>query len=386
MKIIIVGGGSSGWMAAAYLSNKCKFDVSLIESNNVKIVGVGESTITSIVDFLEHCGVNDNDVHEHCNAVRKYKINHNNWTKRLDSWDHWFCYEGDDLNDNITAMNNYIAGPKGRFAYHLDANQLPVLLKLKSPNVNHIIDDVMHVNVDDNGVKSIQGKHGIYSADFYIDCSGSASVIRKNFPSTFKSHKNLINNYAIAGPTPYSTGQVPSRFTQTFSMNYGWRWKIDLQHRSGNGYVFNKDFISVDRAVDEFVHATGIDEKNIFEVPILNKYNTVPMYKNVVSIGLSCGFLEPLEATGMFLNYRAIEFFEQFLNHPNRERVFNRMWTNMYEGIAAFLELFYTTSDLDHTEYWRSFNKVKEIIFRPNFPKYPSWIGLANHRGVTLRD
>lgn len=388
MKIIIVGGGSAGWMSAAYLSNKCKFDVALIESDNINIVGVGESTLPGIVDYLSKCGVTDSDLLTHCSAVRKYMIKHNNWTKKSTSWEHWFSFDGDDVNDSVCSMNNYIAGPQGRFAYHLDANKLPALLKLKSPNVTHIIDEVTHVEIDDHGVKTVHGKNGAYSADFYIDCSGAPAVLRKNFPSTFKNHKNLINNYAIAGPTLHARDAVPSRFTQTFAMNYGWRWKIDLQHRSGNGYAFNKDFVSVDQAVDEFVQATGIDPKNIFEVPILNKYNTTPMYKNVLAIGLSCGFLEPLEATGLFLNHRAIEFFEQFCCHPKRETLFNRMWTNMYDGVAKFLELYYTTSDLDHTEYWKSFPNIKEITYRPNtlFLKQPSWAGLAKYREVTLHE
>jgi tryptophan halogenase len=386
--IIVVGGGTAGWISAAYLSSKCKFNVTLIESDTIKIIGVGESTIPSIVDIFKSCNITDQDLHDHCNAVRKYGIKHHNWTKNYGVWEHWFAFNNDSVDDSIAAMNQYIEGPAGRYSYHLDANRLPGLIKEKNPNVNRVIDDIIEVVVDDTGVKKLVGNKATYSADFYIDCSGYKSILRGKFPSTVVRHKNLINTYAVAGPLNHTTDTTPCRFTQTFAMNYGWRWKIDLQHRSGNGYAFNKDFVSVDQAVDEFVKASGVRPADVFEVPILNSFNSSPWHKNVLSVGLSSGFLEPLEATGIFLNYLIIELFEKFHNHPRGQDILNRMWSNTYKGIADFLELFYTTSDLDHTEYWRSFNKVDSIVYQPNnlFKKYPSWTGLAQNRRVKLID
>ena len=146
--------------------------------------------------------------------------------------------------------------------------------------------------------------------------------------------------------------------------------------------------ISVDRAVDEFVRASGVNINDVFEVPISNSFIVDPYYKNVLSVGLSSGFLEPLEATGIFLIYSIVELFEKFHNHPRGHDLLNRMWHNTYKGVASYLELFYTTSDLDHTEYWKSFQKVDKIVYQPNtlFKKHPSWTGLADNRRVKLEE
>ena len=386
MNIVVVGGGTAGWISAAYLSNKCGHNVTLVESDQIGIVGVGESTIPSIVNIFESCGVTESDLFEQCNAVRKYGIVHHNWTKHYPIWEHWFAFEGDQVNDSITAMNNYTAGPTGRYAYHLDARALPNMLKSKNPRINHVIDNVKEVIVDQHGVKSIVGDKNNYVGDVYIDCTGFKSIVRGQFPYKLKSHKNLINNYAVAGPS--ALVDSPKRRTHTFAMDHGWRWKIDLTHRSGNGYAFNKDLVSIDSAVNEFVRVSGVKENDVFEVPISNSFITDPYHKNVLSVGLSSGFLEPLEATGIYLIYSIVELFEQFRTRDRAHDLVNKMWTANYNGIASFLELFYTTSDLDHTEYWRSFEKVDRIRYKPNtlFKKYPSWTGLAENRRVILEE
>lgn len=383
VRIMVVGGGTAGWSAAAYLSRRPGFAVTLIESSNIKTIGVGESTIPSIVDFFRSCGISESALFENCSAVRKYGIQHHGWTKRSDPWQHWFAFEGDDVTDSVRAMTHDMAGPPGRYAYHLDATRLPDVIRANNPQVTHVIDDVVAVDVDEQGVRSVKGNLATYEADFFIDCSGSRAVLRSRFPTVYKQHRNLINNYAVAGPSALTTAE-PLRVTQTFAMDFGWRWKVDLQHRSGNGYAFNKDLCSVDQAVDEFIRRSGVDPAKVFEVAISNNYLTTPWHKNVLAVGMSCGFLEPLEATGLFLNYYAVEMFDRLHRDPRGQDKFNRMWCNTYTGIAAFLELFFTTSDLDHTAYWRNFPKIHKVRFRPNnlFKKYPSWTGLVQHRGL----
>jgi len=370
MKISIIGGGSAGWMVASYISAKTSHEVVLVESPNFPIVGVGESTIPSIVDFMNDVGLTEQDLIDECGAIRKYGIQHNGWKNYNDSWWHMFCFDESEHDEQFSWMENLtLPKKKWRLAYHLDATRLGILLKEKVaiPNgVKHILDDIIHVEVNENGIKEVKGKKQTYTSDLFIDCTGFKSLLNKELGGKRSQHPGLINNYAVAGPGVFKESLV--NYSQTYAMDYGWRWRVCLQHRTGNGYAFNKDIISVDRAVDELIKKTpGIDVGKIFEVPINNSVDYEPWKKNCVSMGLSCGFLEPLEATGLFLIHAPLKLLVRLLSDDQRQTKFNRVWRRMYHHIADFLSLHYRTSQLDHTEYWRSIPKIDKIILpQPN--------------------
>ena len=366
--VLIVGGGSAGYMVASYLLSKTTLNVSLLESDSIPIIGVGESTIPSIVDFMEDVGLTEEDLLTECNAIRKYTIQHNGWKTGNDSWWHHFCFdeveheEQEDWLYNQTKPNK-----KWRHAYHLDATKLGLLLRNKiciPKGLTRIVDDVVEVRTDNVGIVSIVGKNSIYKADLYIDCTGFKGLLRNALGATYIQHKDLINNYAICGPGTFVEPKV--NYTQTYSMDYGWRWRVSVNHRTGNGYAFNKDFISVDEAVNEFIKKTpGLIKDKIFEVPITNRFNPEPWKSNVIAIGLSCGFLEPLEATGLFLIHGPIKMLVKLLEDERQQEKYNRVWKKLYDHLANFLSLHYKTSQLDHTAYWRSINKIDSI----NLPK-----------------
>lgn len=218
----------------------------------------------------------------------------------------------------------------------------------------------------------------------YIDCTGFRSLVRKSLGQSLIQHDSLINNYAVCGPGDFVEPQV--NYTQTYSMDYGWRWRVSIENRTGNGYAFNKDMISTDEAINEFISKTpGLRKDKIFEVPITNQFNPEPWKQNVVSLGLSCGFLEPLEATGLFLIHGPLKMLVRLINDERRQEKYNKVWTKLYDHLADFLSLHYRTSKLNHTEYWRSINKVDSIVLPKEnqalFNQY-SYRQLAKARGL----
>lgn len=362
--ILIVGGGSAGWMTAAYLASKTDCSISLVESANVPIIGVGESTIPSIVDFMEDVGFTEQDMFDHCGAIRKYTIQHNGWKNGADSWWHHFCFDESEHAEQVDWLNTKaVPTKKWRYAYHLDATKLGIALRdkvCKPKGVVHIVDDIVEVQSDNSGVTCVVGKLNKYTADLYIDCTGFKSLVRKKLGSSYLQHDALINNYAICGPGDFVEPQV--NYTQTYAMDHGWRWRVSIQNRTGNGYAFNKDLVSIDQAVDEFIRkAPGLRKDKIFEVPITNQFNPEPWKQNVLALGLSCGFLEPLEATGLFLIHGPVKMLVRLINDDKRQAKYNRVWRNLYDHLSGFLSKHYTTSELNHTEYWRSIKKIDRI-------------------------
>jgi hypothetical protein len=394
--IVIVGGGSAGWMVAGYLSTFKKYNVTVIESPNIPIIGVGESTIASMIDFLNEIGLTESDLFDHCSAVRKYAIKHHNWNGKGEIWHHRFCYSEDEEPQQDAYMNSYtIPKEKHRYGYHLDATKLGLLIrdKVGLPNgVTHILDDVTDVEIVDGTVQSIVGNKGRYTADLYIDCSGFKSLIRDRLGSIYKYNDALINNCAVCGPGEYLEGEEPLPYTQTYSMDYGWRWRVCLQHRTGNGYAFNKDLLSIEDAKKELIaKAPGLKADKIFVVPIKNGYNTEPWKSNVISIGLSCGFLEPLEASGLFLIYGPLRLFERLIDNPKGPDIFNKMWNKIYKHTSEFIAYNFRTSSLNHTEYWRKIPKVDVVVHNETSLVDKIWVNynyrqLALARGLPLEN
>jgi len=388
MKILILGGGSAGWMTAAYLSRNTDHNITLIENLNYPTIGVGESTIPSINDFIESVGITENDLVEHCSAIRKYTIQHNNWNG-VDTWWHHFCFNENEHQEQLEWMQaNSLPNKKWRHAYHLDATKLGLLLRDKvalPSGVTHILEDIVDVEMSYDNVGAVVGNKNKYTADLYIDCTGFKALLGNRVGIKSKNHPELTNNYALCGPGDFVEPLV--NYTQTYAMDYGWRWRVCIANRTGNGYVFNRDLISIEDARKEFISKTpGLIADKIFEIPIRNSYNTEPWKKNVVSIGLSCGFLEPLEATGLFLIHGPLKLLVKLLNDSDGPKKYNSIWCKLYNHLADFLSLHFTTSCLDHTAYWKSISKISYITMpeknQPLFDQY-SYRQLANARGLS---
>lgn len=386
-KIVIVGGGTAGWMAASFanfLTNP-NIEITLIESKEIPIVGVGESTTGAVTDvFNDHYNLGDvSDFLKKTGATYKYGIKHTNWVTNDDSflspigcsfeqtkkyptldYDHIRILhiaenkKFDSLLQNRLMDENklyYIFGEKnnpykeiiGEDGYrlinnndiglHIDAYLTAQYLKeklLQSKRLNRIEDTITSISKDEKGfVKSLKLKSGQeVFADFFLDVSGWSKTIMKEMGVEFVSFKNnLITNRAGLFPK-LRTNEPIKNHTVVTGRKHGWTFEVPLQTRIGRGYVYNSD-ISSDEDVMKDI---GVEFKKIisFENGRLNKM----WVKNVLSIGLCSHFVEPLEATGLHTTSRQLEYFFRYFFTSNLDCNNNYLIDDYNNQINSFID------------------------------------------------
>ena len=388
MKVLIVGGGSAGWMTAATLESQFpKWKISLIESKNISTVGVGESTIAKIINWMRLLKIDDKDFIKHVEGSYKLSIKFTDFYKKGESFyypfgqppvegtraginDWWFkkiIYPKTPHSDYADCtyplqmayvnQNKFDINEVER-AYHFDATKFGLWLRDKyCKKVKHIIEDVKTIEQNKHGIKSINKKH---KADLYIDCTGFKSLLLgETLKEPFESYSDLLpNDSAWATKIKYKNKEkelVP--YTNCTAIENGWVWNIPLWSRIGTGYVYSSKFVDDDTALKEFKKHLGqkdLEFKNIkMRIGIHNRL----WVKNVVAIGLSAGFIEPLESNGLFSVH---EFLINLVSNLQREKIsqwdkdtFNYQCKNMFKMFAEFVAQHYALSQRTDTEYWR---------------------------------
>lgn len=373
MRILIVGGGSAGWMTASYLSSMDKsLDITLVESSDIPIIGVGESTVPSFVDFIKAVGLTEQDLFDNIGSIRKYTLEHNNWNGIGHQWSHHFIFNEEQEEEQLTWLKNVsLPDQKWRHSYHIDAGLFAELLKNKvgkPNNVKHIIDNVIDVKTDENGISSVVGEKGEYTSDLYIDCSGFKRLLIGKFNLKTEHNKNLINNRAWAAHADYRTPDKSDKahFTRTIAMTSGWQWNICLQDRIGVGYVFCDDYISAEDAKRELIENSPyiVREDTLKLIEYQSQWINEVWHKNTLAIGLSAGFLEPLESQSIFLIQMQIHALYRLLKKKNSVKVYNKFWNLMIRHICNYIGYHYILSRRNDTPYWRSFDKVDQIEYK----------------------
>jgi tryptophan halogenase len=338
MNIIIVGGGTAGWMTASYLSKKTDWDITVIQSQDIPIIGVGESTLPSMYDFIHDCGLTEQDLFDNCDAVRKYTIKHKNW--HGESWFHHFCFDEAEHDEQMRWMENYeLPDKKWRHAYHIDANKFGIMLRDKVALPNGVKLETRTLDTIDD-----------LQADLIINCTG----FNKLFPKREMVSTRLKNNCAVVAP---SYDKELKYYTETTAMSNGWMWNIYLQNRIGNGYVFSTEHQTVEDAKREFIekcpYTLELDKMRVLHWE--SKYCPTPYQDNILNIGLSAGFIEPLEAQAIWLIQYQIEMLVKLYG---KQKVYNRQYVKVVKHIEDFLALHYEATS-KNTPYWQ--NQVKEI-------------------------
>lgn len=374
MKLLIVGGGTSGWMTASYLSKAFDHvDITLVESATVKTIGVGEATFSTVKLFFDFLDLHERDWMPHCSAAYKLAIRFQNWTKEGGHFYHPFQrYETSDgmtaaewwlklrsgeafdyscfvtphicdamrsprfldgtvyddkvldyFDDEKPVPNAIIAGHQVQYpyAYHFNASELAAYLQHYATDrgVTRIVDDVVEVVLDEQGaVAGVRTKeNGLLAADLFIDCTGFRGLLlNKALEEPFISFNDtLLNDRAVAIQVPKDVEKIGMKpYTTATAMNAGWAWNIPLYGRDGTGYVYSSQFIDKDEAEREMREFLGPDARdcdaNHIQMRIGRSRNS--WVKNCVAIGLASGFVEPLESTGIFFIQHGIE---ELVNH-----------------------------------------------------------------------
>tara|TARA_B100000427_G_C15487492_1_gene585988 strand:- start:76 stop:1674 length:1599 start_codon:yes stop_codon:yes gene_type:complete len=409
--VLIVGGGTSGWMSAGMFSRQHpNLKVSLIESDNIDTVGVGESTIVLFNAFLDAMGMKDEDWMPACNATYKNNIRFTDFKEKGHSFDYPFGgdrgpetlgawsqiraqYElpTDSYADFCGSHNIFLArynkNTKNKHkvldfefdretAYHFDAELFGQYLRDKVciPNgVTHHVDDVVGVEKDENGyITSVVGESGEkYSADLYVDCTGFKSLLlEQEMGSEFLSYKPwLSNDSALATHIPYTNKEEQlTNNTECTAINNGWVWDIPLWTNIGKGYVYSSDFVDDDTAAKEFKSHLGIEDVDLLKINIKHGVHKEAWVKNVIGIGLSYAFVEPLESTSLVstlsLLGRLSELLRMYDNKVNQFIIDGFNYGSQVEmnNFKDFVSFHYKMSSRNDTPYWRYQTEGRDFI------------------------
>ncbi|MGB2740084.1 MAG: tryptophan halogenase family protein [Cognaticolwellia sp.] len=408
--IVIVGGGTAGWMTAALLAKTLgtKRNITLVESDKIGIVGVGEATIPPIVSFNRAIGINEKDFLKATKGTIKLGIEFANWNNAGDSYMHAFGNIGKKFPfcdfhhywhkaeqtgqgaNNIDANRfwdyslNYQAAKQNKFspilnipntnlpglsyAYHFDAGLYAIFLSehAQAMGVKRIEGMINQVSQHQESgfIESVGLEDGTTVAgDLFIDCSGLAALlIEKTLGTGFDDWSHWLPcNRAIAVACERS--EVTEPFTRTTAHSVGWQWRIPLQHRTGNGLVYSDKYMTDEQAKD--VLLKNLDGKPLAEpkiVPFKTGRRRKQWNKNVVSIGLASGFFEPLESTNIHLIQTAAIRLVKLFPHRgiNIEEVneFNRQSKIEAEGIRDFIILHYKLNSRGDSEFWRACQRM----------------------------
>ncbi len=401
--IVIVGGGTAGFMTATtFVKLFPKKKVTLVESPNIKTVGVGESTIVQFRQWLGMVGIKDDDFMKECDASYKFTIRFTNFNK-IDSgrveypfsqpeaidtniFNLWYFKKilnpktpltdyADSYYPIMAMVNNnkvYKGKDLGNFnfkrdtAFHFDATKFGLWLRdnICKGKINHIKSEVKEIKTNKNGIKSLELDNGeSIKGDLFIDCTGFKSLLLgETLGEEFIPYNHILpNNKAWATHIDYTDKENQLvGVTNATALKNGWVWNIPLWSKIGTGYVYSDKHTTDEAALEEFKQHI---KDNGFNVP--DKINNIKMrigihkrlfVKNVCAIGLSAGFIEPLESNGL---YTVHEFLHNLTRMFERDTItqwdrdsFNYACRNTYNNWAEFVSMHYALGERTDSKYW----------------------------------
>jgi tryptophan 7-halogenase len=397
-RIAIVGGGTAGWMSASILARALPGSgcvITLIESPNIGTVGVGEATIPPILDLLRLLNINEADFVKHCQATFKLGIKFTDWSQLGHSYWHPFGAFGAMINlrpfhhawqrahaaglaprfndfslcaalgdaGKFRYPDSALPGPVAglRYALHFDAALVAQYLRKYSERlgVTRLERTVAEASLRaDGAIDEIVFDDGSrLQADLYIDCSGFRGVlIEKALKTGYVDWGDVLPcDRAVAIPTTMKCARTP--YTQACARPAGWRWRIPLQHRAGNGYVYSSAHLSDTAALDDLLAEVG--EQPLAEPNFLRfKTGRRKLFwnRNCVALGLASGFIEPLESTSIHLvmsgMYKLLEHFPTLPFAQANIDSYNNELIEEIQRIRDFIVLHYCLTARDDTDFW----------------------------------
>lgn len=395
--ITIVGGGTAGWLTAAYLRNQIPtLNITLIDKKVPDTVGVGEGTLLNIGEFLEECGFEFTDWFVKTDSTFKSSILFKNWQQ--DGKDIWHPFykrptqiEGNFRVQDLWTQNQDLSFAKyasalyevslnnkinphslDNYAYHIDCGKLVKYIQNKI-HINYIDSEVISVNSTDDTIKTITLLNGnSITSDLFIDCTGWKNILGKP-TQKIKLEDRLFCNTALAGHVPYKNKeQELNPYVISEAVDHGWIWNIPVYSRIGSGLVFNRDITDIEEAKQYFVdYWDNRISKDDLKVLDWSPYYYKNMWSgNKVCIGLSAGFIEPLESTGVAMITSGITQLtnairEQYVTKYDIE-YFNTQMQIFFEDCADFVSMHYYKNKRK-TKFWNWVNNKFVITDRMKY-------------------
>jgi glycine/D-amino acid oxidase-like deaminating enzyme len=400
--LIILGGGTAGWMTANLLHRRwgqSGTQISLIESREIGIIAVGEGSTPQLKAFFDDLGISETEWMPRCNATYKAGIEFVGWSDRpgYERYFHPFPTDVDHFTQprffyatrarrtgrDVPAHPDPFYVPtriarEGRapvappnfpffvsYGYHFDAHLIGAFLRDfgTQRGVRHIEARIASVDLDSNGdVKALITEDGRrFEADFFVDASGfRAAIIEGALNEPHRSFgENLFNDRAVVTPTPPLDS--PHACTRSTALSAGWLWRIPLTNRTGNGYVYSSRYIDEEMAAAEMRAHLGLEE----DAPVRQltmKCGRIERswVRNCLAVGLAQGFLEPLEATALHIVLATVNGFLDAWERDDRDG-FNRAIGARYDGIRDYLVCHYRTALRRDSDYWRDAGKLTAL-------------------------
>lgn len=442
-RILIVGGGTAGWLTAGYLAKRLGADlpggvsIQLVESTQIGIVGVGEGTFPTIRRTLSTIGISETDLIRKCGASFKQGIKFAHWRVAPGEAgpDHYaHLFQSAETRDGLELLPYWLLGHGGastwdevatpqkraadahrapklathpdyvaplNYAFHFDAVALATLLRDQAVanGVTHLDDRVTQVLVAEDG--AIAGvrteRNGLLEADLYIDCTGfRAELIGKALGMPYRSCTDtLFCDSALTVQVPYPDRGAPiSSYTVSTAQPSGWIWDIGLETRRGIGHVYSSAHVDDAEAEAQLRAYVGpaADNLDVRKIPFEAGYRETSWHRNCVAIGLSSGFFEPLEATGIVLSEVAASLVANLFpwgdDFETSARQYNAIMLRRYERARDFIKLHYCISERRDTAFWRDNvaaasipDSLSELLERWRF-RYPTEIDIDAHADI----
>lgn len=403
--ILIVGGGTAGWMSAALLKkNWPNAKITLLESPNIPTVGVGEGSTPYIQTLFEQLNIAENKWMPACDATFKNGIRFNHWADKAayQSYFHPFLSELDQVPGQIFEQHsqlkrqgieldvhpdNYFLtaalskhrkravlpegknAPQTLYAYHFDAAKLAALLNQTATDLGVIRKQATVATIrqasqgDLTSVITDQGEQ--IDADLFVDCTGfSALLIEKTLKTPFiKFSDNLFNDAAVAIASEPDPSYLPQ--TDSTALSAGWAWRIPLLSRTGNGYVYSSQYLDSDKAEQELrqhINSQAGRTAPARHLTMRVGRSSLHWNKNCLAVGLSQGFIEPLEATALnFVQDTIMSFIhynQQNMTEEKAKQAFNHKINTAFERVRDYIVCHYRCNSRTDTPYWRDCQKV----------------------------
>jgi len=432
MKIIIIGGGTSGWWTAGYLSKFGKdLDITVIESPTIPKIGVGESVLPQTTLFLSKLGMDEKVWMKDCEAVYKLGNMKQGWHRKDDKpflfsfwwnyaenalgrsmsfrpgpsilWNHrnsarigdyWLAMRNagektnedfvPDLSDSYALTQNMskpfdqegnpVLGNWAPYSYHINAFKAGEVVRdnCAIPNgVKNILADVVDVVEQDGKIVSIKLDDGKeHTADLWVDCSGFRRLLMSKLDLEVKRYEHIRTNSAVVAPFPYDdVTKELEPYTQSIARPYGWQFIVTLTGRAGSGYVFDRRLLDPEQAKKDLLSfwpgkTPAIEPRLITWDP---SRLVKPWKNNVVCIGLSAFFMDPLEANGVYGIEYGVETLFRVLDKNNyvvndyASELYSRTVGRQLDYMSEYITHHYMHTDRDDTEFWRYYkNLAKE--------------------------